>query len=84
MLHYLLHQATGLRLEANKEGEKTAEKIKAQYFLTSRIEGLEKEGAQSICVIYACISHVVFMSIFLLLSEGRILLGTWDCTDFHI
>lgn len=71
MLHYLLEQATGLRLEAKKEGEKTAEKIKPQFFLTSRIKGLEKEGAQSIYMICAYIRHMFLMSVFLLLSEGR-------------
>lgn len=45
MLHYLLQQATGLRLEAKKEGEKTAEEIKTQYFLVSRIKGLEERGS---------------------------------------
>lgn len=82
MLHYLLQQATGLRLEAKTEGEKTAKKIKTQYFLTSRIKGLEKEGAQSICTVYAYIRHVVFTSVFLLLSEGKRPLGTWDYADF--
>lgn len=71
MLHYLLEQATGLRLEAKKEGEKTAEKIKPQYFLTSRIKGLEKEGAQSIYMICVYIRHMFLMSVFLLLSEER-------------
>lgn len=82
MLHYLLEKATGVRLEAKKEGEKTGKKIKIQYLLTSRIKGLEKEGGQSICTIYACIRHMFFMSVFLLLSEGRRPPGTWDYADF--